>query len=71
MPDDGNSFRDFAKVTKPIIDALHAMGVEGAELKGRNDLVIDDKKFSVMRCMRQMVECLLMERLCLIVMLTK
>ncbi|MDT2824313.1 lipoate--protein ligase [Vagococcus lutrae] len=46
MPDDGNSFRDFAKVTKPIIDALHAMGVEGAELKGRNDLVIDDKKFS-------------------------
>lgn len=46
MPDDGNSFRDFGKVTKPIIDALHAMGVEGAELKGRNDLVIDDKKFS-------------------------
>lgn len=46
MPDDGNSFRDFAKVTQPIIDALHAMGVEGAQLKGRNDLVIGDKKFS-------------------------
>lgn len=46
MPDDGNSFRDFAKFTQPIIDALHAMGVEGAKLKGRNDLVIDDKKFS-------------------------
>ncbi|WEG73546.1 lipoate--protein ligase [Vagococcus intermedius] len=46
MPDDGESFRDFAKVTQPIIDALHAMGVEGAQLKGRNDLVIDDRKFS-------------------------
>ncbi|MGX6970635.1 lipoate--protein ligase [Vagococcus bubulae] len=46
MPDDGESFRNFAKVTQPIIDALHELGVEGAELKGRNDLVIDDKKFS-------------------------
>lgn len=46
MPDDGNSFRDFAKVTKPIIEALHGLGVEGAELKGRNDLVINDMKFS-------------------------
>ncbi|MGY3750628.1 lipoate--protein ligase [Vagococcus acidifermentans] len=46
MPDDGESFRNFAKVTQPIIDALHAMGVEGAQLKGRNDLVIDDRKFS-------------------------
>ncbi|AQP54274.1 lipoate--protein ligase [Vagococcus penaei] len=46
MPDDGESFRNFGKVTQPIIDALHDMGVDGAELKGRNDLVIDDKKFS-------------------------
>lgn len=46
MPDDGESFRNFGKVTQPIIDALHELGVEGAELKGRNDLVIDDKKFS-------------------------
>ncbi|MGO3650602.1 lipoate--protein ligase [Vagococcus sp.] len=46
MPDDGQSFRNFAKLTQPIIDALHEMGVEGAQLKGRNDLVIDDKKFS-------------------------
>lgn len=46
MPDDGNSFRDFAKFTQPIIEALHAMGVKDAELKGRNDLVIKDKKFS-------------------------
>ncbi|EGO6568440.1 MULTISPECIES: lipoate--protein ligase [Enterococcus] len=46
MPDDGNSFRDFAKVTQPIIQALHDLGVEDAELKGRNDLVINDMKFS-------------------------
>ncbi|WP_326717432.1 lipoate--protein ligase [Vagococcus jeotgali] len=45
-PDDGDSFRNFKKVTQPIVDALHDMGIEGAELKGRNDLVIDDKKFS-------------------------
>ncbi|WP_080146142.1 lipoate--protein ligase [Marinilactibacillus piezotolerans] len=44
--DDGDSFRDFKKFTAPVIDALHKMGVEGAELRGRNDLVIDDKKFS-------------------------
>lgn len=46
MPDDGNSFRDFEKLTKPIVQALHEMGIEGAQLKGRNDLVIDDMKFS-------------------------
>ena len=46
MPDDGNSFRDFAKLTQPIIQALHELGVAGAELKGRNDLVINDQKFS-------------------------
>lgn len=44
--DDGNSFRDFKKFTTPVIDALHQMGVAGAELRGRNDLVIDGKKFS-------------------------
>lgn len=46
MPDDGNSFRDFAKLTQPIIQALHELGIEGAELKGRNDLVINGMKFS-------------------------
>lgn len=45
-PDDGNSFRNFAKFTEPVIKALHDMGVENAHLKGRNDLVIDDMKFS-------------------------
>lgn len=44
--DDGDSFRDFKKFTQPVIDALHKMGVEDAELQGRNDLVIGDKKFS-------------------------
>ena len=46
MPDDGNSFRDFEKLTKPIVKALQELGVEGAQLKGRNDLVINDQKFS-------------------------
>lgn len=46
LPDDGNSFRDFAKLTQPIITALHGLGVTGAQLKGRNDLVIDGLKFS-------------------------
>lgn len=46
MPDDGNSFRDFKKLTEPIVEALHKLGIEGAQLKGRNDLVIDEKKFS-------------------------
>lgn len=44
--DDGDSFRNFKKFTQPVIDGLHKMGVEGAELRGRNDLVIGDKKFS-------------------------
>ena len=46
MPDDGDSFRDFEKLTKTIVAALQEMGVKGAQLKGRNDLVIDDQKFS-------------------------
>ncbi len=44
--DDGDSYGDFAKFTKPILDALHKMGVKDAKLEGRNDLVILDKKFS-------------------------
>ncbi len=35
----------FARFTKPIIEALKILGVE-ASLMGRNDLVIDGKKFS-------------------------
>lgn len=44
--DDGSSFRDFKKFTAPIIKVLQGMGATGAELKGRNDLVIEDRKFS-------------------------
>lgn len=44
--DDGDSFRDFGKFTQPVIEALHKMGATGAELQGRNDLLIDGKKFS-------------------------
>lgn len=35
----------FGRFTKPIIAALNSLGIE-ASLKGRNDLVIEDKKFS-------------------------
>ena len=38
--------RDFSVFTRPVIDALHQMGVAGAKLEGRNDLLIDGKKFS-------------------------
>jgi len=39
--DDGNSFNDFAKFTKPVTDALQKLGVQ-AELSGRNDIQLDD-----------------------------
>lgn len=38
-------FGDFSFFTKPVLDLLNAMGVP-AELKGRNDLLVDGKKFS-------------------------
>lgn len=44
--DEGDSFRNFRKFTTPVIEALHNLGVEGAELKGRNDLLLNGKKFS-------------------------
>lgn len=46
IKDDDGSFRDFASFTKPVIEALHKLGAKGAELQGRNDLLIDGKKFS-------------------------
>lgn len=36
---------DFSFFTRPVLDALHALGVN-AELSGRNDLLIDGRKFS-------------------------
>src|SRR5699024_9191569 len=43
--DDGDSFHNFAKFTEPVVEALKKLNVPAA-LKGRNDLVIKDKKFS-------------------------
>ncbi|KGL39426.1 lipoate--protein ligase [Listeria sp. SHR_NRA_18] len=43
--DDGDSFHNFAKFTEPIVTALKKQGVN-AELKGRNDLLIDGFKVS-------------------------
>lgn len=36
----------FSEYITPVIDALHEMGIPGAGFNGRNDLVIDGKKFS-------------------------
>ncbi|ABR73929.1 lipoate--protein ligase [Actinobacillus succinogenes] len=46
IQDNQGGIGDFAGFTKPIIQALHQLGATGAELKGRNDLLIDGKKFS-------------------------
>ena len=46
IKDDDGSFRDFESFTKPVIEALHRLGATGAKLEGRNDLLIDGKKFS-------------------------
>ncbi|CAM4374444.1 lipoate--protein ligase [Paenibacillus tarimensis] len=43
--DDGESFHNFAKFTKPVIDALQKLGVE-AELTGRNDIQVGERKIS-------------------------
>ncbi|MFD1471279.1 lipoate--protein ligase [Companilactobacillus mishanensis] len=40
------NFGDFKSFTQPIIDALHQMGATTAEVSGRNDLLVDGKKFS-------------------------
>ncbi|MFB5188956.1 lipoate--protein ligase [Alicyclobacillus fastidiosus] len=42
---DGDSFRNFRRFTEPMVQALQSMGVN-AELTGRNDLQIGDKKIS-------------------------
>lgn len=43
--DDGDSFHNFAKFTKPLVDVLNDLGVP-AELHGRNDLVVEGRKIS-------------------------
>lgn len=43
--DSGDSFANFKKFTAPIIDLLKSLGVP-AEFSGRNDLLVNGKKFS-------------------------
>lgn len=43
--DDGQSFHNFLKFTQPVIEFLQKMGVP-AELSGRNDLQVGEKKIS-------------------------
>ena len=40
-----NELLDFVKYTRPVIEALKGLGVK-SELSGRNDILIDGKKFS-------------------------
>ena len=45
IANDNNSFSDFKRFTQPIIDLLKTLDIN-AEFSGRNDLLIDGKKFS-------------------------
>lgn len=46
VPGEENATLDFARFTRPIIDAISALGVEDVTLSGRNDIMIGDKKVS-------------------------
>ena len=46
VPANDQRFGDFKDLVKPIVDALHEMGATQAEVTGRNDIVIEGKKFS-------------------------
>ncbi|MFD1548955.1 lipoate--protein ligase [Levilactobacillus fuyuanensis] len=43
---DSEEFGDFKSFVQPIVDALHAMGAKTVEVSGRNDILVDGKKFS-------------------------
>ncbi|KRM72664.1 lipoate--protein ligase [Lacticaseibacillus brantae] len=43
---DSEDFGDFKSFTQPIVDVLHDMGATTAEVSGRNDILVDGKKFS-------------------------
>ncbi|MGR3741797.1 lipoate--protein ligase [Companilactobacillus sp. DQM5] len=43
---DDKNFGDFKSFTQPIVDVLKEMGAKTAEVSGRNDLLVDGKKFS-------------------------
>lgn len=46
VPADEVRFGNFKDLVQPVVNALHEMGATGAEVTGRNDIVIDGKKFS-------------------------
>uniref|UniRef100_UPI00403F6379 lipoate--protein ligase n=1 Tax=Lentilactobacillus hilgardii TaxID=1588 RepID=UPI00403F6379 len=43
---DSEEFGDFKSFAQPVVDALHDMGATTAEVSGRNDILVDGKKFS-------------------------
>lgn len=45
IANNSNSFSDFKRFTQPIVDLLKTLNIN-AEFSGRNDLLIDGKKFS-------------------------
>ena len=45
QPADKEDVNNFEKFTRPVIEALNKLGVQ-AEMSGRNDIVVDDKKIS-------------------------
>ncbi|WP_137596632.1 lipoate--protein ligase [Paucilactobacillus kaifaensis] len=45
--DDGN-FGNFHAIADPILEALHDFGATDAQMRGRNDMVVNDQKFSGM-----------------------
>ncbi|MBR5313792.1 MAG: lipoate--protein ligase [Clostridia bacterium] len=46
VPQSENATLDFERFTRPIINALASLGVEGVCLSGRNDILIDGVKIS-------------------------
>ena len=50
---DTSGFRDFQRVGAPIVDALHDLGIKDAEVRGRNDMAINGKKFSGMAMVKR------------------
>lgn len=46
VPAKDQRFGDFKKLVQPVVDALHDMGATAAEVTGRNDIVINGRKFS-------------------------
>ncbi len=43
---DSEEFGDFKSFVQPIVNALHDMGASSVKVSGRNDILVDGKKFS-------------------------